>query len=479
MATISTLAVNLIARTGIFERKMKKSRRQIMSFRNQAKLARRAALRFGAGLLAVAGVGGLGFMIAKSMKAIDATAKLAASLDISTEALKGLELAAKISGAELTTITKGIEIMVRRLGEAKLGIGEAKRALDTMGLSVDDLVTAGTEEAFKQIAEELSKIPAAADRAVAAYMIFGRQGVKLLNTFKDGRAGIEAFRKEAERLGVTFNAIDAAKVEAANDAIVRARTVLEGLITKVTVELAPVIEAMAMQFVDVATAGEGAGNAIAGSFERAAISVAKLADIISAFDPKAAGKGILERTIPVLIIAKGIKDARDVAGDVIADGMGKAERSIRDFFDNVRAESEALRTKMEADAASRAEAIAGRAEFEREFAKTEVLMKEAGRIFDQTRTPIEKFETEIGKLSDLLDKGAITWDTYTRAVKLARGTLQGVGISKPSQAGQFEVIRRSLVSVTGLDTLRVSPELEESKKQTRLLERIADKEGIG
>lgn len=451
-----------------------------MFFRNQTKLARRAALRFGAGLIAIAGIGGLGFMIAKSMKAIDATAKLAASLDISTEALKGLELAAKISGAELTTITKGIEIMVRRLGEAKMGIGEAKRGLDNMGLSVDDLIAAGTEEAFKQIAEEISKIPSAADRAVNAYMIFGRQGVKLLNTFKDGRKGIEAFRKEAERLGVTFNAIDAAKVEAANDAIVRARTVLEGLITKVTIELAPVIEAMATSFVTMATEGEGAGNAIAGSFELLAISIAKAADQIGLFGEKAR---ILRAVMSDSGKFTGFEAVGENALDEILFGsdMDTAESRVRGFFDRVRAESEALRAKMEADAAARAEAVAGRAEFEREFAKTEALMKEAATVFNRTRTPIEKFETEISKLSNLLDAGAITWDTYTRAVKLARSALGGAaagGAAKPLQAGQFDVIRRSLVSVTGLDNMN-NPELTESKKQTRLLEIIADKEPLG
>jgi hypothetical protein len=95
-------------------------------------------------------------------------------------------------------------------------------------------------------------------------------------------------------------------------------------------------------------------------------------------------------------------------------------------------------------------------------------------IFAETRTPIEKYEAQITKLNELIETGAINWDTYGRAVRDARGKLEG----QPQQAGQFDVIRKSLVSVTGLDNMN-NPELTEQKKQTRLLEQIAAKETLG
>jgi len=94
-------------------------------------------------------------------------------------------------------------------------------------------------------------------------------------------------------------------------------------------------------------------------------------------------------------------------------------------------------------------------------------------IFAETRTPIEKYETQITKLNELIETGAINWETYGRAVRDARGKLEG----RPQQAGQFDVIRKSLVSVTGLDNMN-NPELTEQKKQTQLLERIANREGL-
>lgn len=44
---------------------------------------------------------------------------------------------------------------------------------------------------------------------------------------------------------------------------------------------------------------------------------------------------------------------------------------------------------------------------------------EARRIYESTRTPLERLNAETAKLDELLAKGAISWDTYSRAVLAA------------------------------------------------------------
>jgi hypothetical protein len=51
------------------------------------------------------------------------------------------------------------------------------------------------------------------------------------------------------------------------------------------------------------------------------------------------------------------------------------------------------------------------------------MMAEAGRIYEATRTPLEAFQIEMGKLFDLVESGAIEWDTYHRAVEQAQDKL--------------------------------------------------------
>lgn len=48
------------------------------------------------------------------------------------------------------------------------------------------------------------------------------------------------------------------------------------------------------------------------------------------------------------------------------------------------------------------------------------VMNEGRRVFEDTRTPLEKLDTQIIRLNDLLAAGAINWDTYARAVFAAQ-----------------------------------------------------------
>ena len=57
--------------------------------------------------------------------------------------------------------------------------------------------------------------------------------------------------------------------------------------------------------------------------------------------------------------------------------------------------------------------------------KTSAVMREAARIFEQTRTPLERYENTLTKLNGLLQQGAINQNTYNRAMKQAGEALSG------------------------------------------------------
>jgi len=48
------------------------------------------------------------------------------------------------------------------------------------------------------------------------------------------------------------------------------------------------------------------------------------------------------------------------------------------------------------------------------------LINEGARLYEQMRTPAEQLSDEINRLNDLLDAGAISWDTYARAMFAAQ-----------------------------------------------------------
>jgi hypothetical protein len=230
----------------------------------------------------VAGIGGMGYMLKKTMESVDQVAKMSDELHISTEALTGLEHAAKISGTSIESLHKGIGIFVRRMGEAKYGVGEGVRGLKMLNLTAEEMIAMGTDEAFMEIAKRISEAGTAAEQAGIAYNFFGRQGTQLLNMFQQGREGIMAMREEAERLGLTFSRWDAARVEAANDALTRARAVLTGIFRQAAIQLSPYIEALADKFVDVSTAGEGLGANVVNIFELMSLAAVRFGGFVQA-----------------------------------------------------------------------------------------------------------------------------------------------------------------------------------------------------
>jgi len=268
MAT-TRLALELLARN--------KTARTLSGFNRQITGTTRTLRRLAGAAFAVGGAAGFGYMIKQQMAAIDSIAKMSDELKISTKALSAYEHAAKISGTTIETLHKGLEIFVRRLGEAKAGIGEGRRGLEMLGMKAQDLIDMGTEKSFEHVAIRISELKTAAEQAGAAYNFFGRQGVQLLNLFQQGEAGIKKLRMEADKLGITFSRIDAAKVEAANDALVRVRAVFTGLFRQATIELAPYIEAAAKAFTDWAISGEGAGAKVVTMFEQVSLAALEAA----------------------------------------------------------------------------------------------------------------------------------------------------------------------------------------------------------
>lgn len=60
----------------------------------------------------------------------------------------------------------------------------------------------------------------------------------------------------------------------------------------------------------------------------------------------------------------------------------------------------------------------------RDLARLNDMAEEAGRIFEKTRTPVERYDAELARLNELVQAGAIQWDTYQRAADLANEELQ-------------------------------------------------------
>lgn len=278
MANIGRLTVDLRLASQKFEASLKKATANLSTFRNRANSAVKSIGGMQAKIAALVGVAGFGAMVSKSLDAADSIAKMSDRLGISTENLSAFQHLAQLSGESIEGFDKSIEKMVRSIGEASRGIGTGKEALKGLGVSIESLSGKNADEQFLIIADAIKGVKNESLQASYASDIFGRSGIKLLNTIKAGREGFEDARDEVNKYGLAINRIDAAKIEAANDAILRSKQAMKGVSMQATVELAPILEEVANRFVGAATEGEGFGEKVKRALHNATGFIGVFAD---------------------------------------------------------------------------------------------------------------------------------------------------------------------------------------------------------
>jgi len=464
MPSVANLAISVTARTGGFAKEMRRAQRSLKRFSSSVLASMKRVAMFGGGLAALATGGGLAILTKRSLSAVDAISKLSDRIGLSTEAISGLHHVARITGVGVEGMNKAMEQFVRRLGEAKTGTGETKDALERLGLSADALTSMKTIDAFKAIIAEISKLPDAASRADAAYRMFGRQGVQLLNVVNLGASAFEGLMEEAKKLGLTFTRVAGAQVEAANDAITRLKEVAIGAGQALAIQLSPYITGAADALVEMAVAGEGLGEKVMRGTKQAAQGVAYLADTFAGLRAAiAATKGTLAGILyaisaplaefgqlqidfirflgqePSLFVQRRVAELQGFAGTLVtqmneaASEMAEAWRAFTEgthaqAVENMFAEwresarvaaEEAAQAVEKAGMSMTGVAEATIAAIEKKKSALDKLKAAAKRVWEETRTPMERYKKDVDELRRMLQANLIDWVTYKRAAKAA------------------------------------------------------------
>ncbi|AUR88718.1 coil containing protein [Vibrio phage 2.117.O._10N.261.45.E9] len=209
------------------------------------------AFNSGAKLLAgaaVAGAGALTLLYKAQAAAIDQTAKHADSLGISTEALTQFRHAAELTGLGADGLDVSLQRLTRRTNDAAAGNVGLQKAYNSLNVDVNALAQMKPEEQMFVMADAFAGVEDRAERVRLAFQLFGREGIQMVNMFENGAEGLREMTDEADALGLTLSRIDAAKVEAANDAMYRATAIGTAFSREITVQLAPVVAALADEF---------------------------------------------------------------------------------------------------------------------------------------------------------------------------------------------------------------------------------------
>lgn len=233
-----------------------------------------------AAAMAAAGAAVTATLVTKAMGAIDAQAKLARQIGTTTVGLQSLQKAAELSGVSNEKLRAGLNAMTRRLGEAANGVQSYKKFVDDLGLSAEHLIQLDSAEAFGEISEAISRLPTAAQRSAAAMNLFSDAGRDMVNLFAGGKTAIDEARAEIEALGVAVSDVDASTIERANDAMSSLRDVFRGAINRITVKLAPFIEAVATALRNAAIESRGFESQINAAFSGAMKAVGFFGNVV-------------------------------------------------------------------------------------------------------------------------------------------------------------------------------------------------------
>jgi len=186
-------------------------------------------------------------VVASVSQSIDSINDLSARTDIGVEALQGLGLAAKLSGVDTEQFAVAVTRLGVAIGKADPG-GTFDKSLRSINLTLAELRGLSPEQQFAAIGQQISQLPTAAERAAAAVEIFGKQGAALAPLFKQGAASVDEIVARAERLGIVLREDQVANVAELNDTFDLVSATIQGIIGQVTGNLAPIVTALANDF---------------------------------------------------------------------------------------------------------------------------------------------------------------------------------------------------------------------------------------
>ncbi len=247
MASAGTVTVELDANSMRLFRELNKSTKRTKSWsRSTVREAKKAAAAFA--VVGTAATAALTTLTKRSFDSIDSLAKVADKLGTTTEAMAGLRHAAEQTGVSTQTMEMAAQRLSRRVAEAAIGTGEAQQAIRQLGLSAGELAKLPVDQQLQQIAGAMEDVTTAGERVRLAMKLFDSEGVALVNTLALGADGLKAMQEEADQLGLSVSRLEAAKIEAANNALKKAQAAVTGIGNRIAVAVAPIVQVLAERF---------------------------------------------------------------------------------------------------------------------------------------------------------------------------------------------------------------------------------------
>lgn len=473
MANLGTLTLDLVAKIGGFTGPMDRASRSAET--NAAEIAKAGKVMGAAiGAGAVAAVAGIALIVNSQRDLIDQQSKAAQALDTTYESMAVLERAGDLGGVGIEKITAASRQLNLNLGRAIQGTDAQVEAFERLGLSAQEIYDLPLDQRIATINNALIDNVQASERAAVAADIFGAKNAKAIQLI-DADTIAEAAR-QVELFGLNLSDIDATKVEMANDALSTFSLLSEGIAKQLTVELAPILQAVGDEFLRAAEKSGGLGKAVketsrsavealafiidAGSGVKRVFEIVASAMIYRVTEAVGQATAIIASfnemvdEIPGVDISRGTKAIREFSDAQLAIAKETASgiqdlldtplagTAFKQFYDDAQAASQVA---AEASVASKAEAKSSGEVFVAVEAKKTKAAKETVSAVQTQITALERAAATWGMSSDEVAIYTLEMDKATPAqIKYAKSLMDTVAGFESAKKAQDDY--KSLVS---------------------------------
>lgn len=179
----------------------------------------------------------------------------AARLGVSTDALQRFQYAAGLAGVGSEQAATALGFLNKNLGEAITGNEDAAKTFRELGIHIGDVAngSASAADLLPSLAEKFAGLGSDAERTALSMKLFGKSGAALIPLLKQGGPELERLSKEFDILGggMQENFIEIA--DQAGDEIDKFKFALQGLKSRIAVEILPSVTEFAKTLQRVAT----------------------------------------------------------------------------------------------------------------------------------------------------------------------------------------------------------------------------------
>ena len=215
-------------------------------------------------------------------EAADLLAKNADKIGINPERLVELRHNAQLLGVNFKTVDVALEKASKRLGEFNTtGSGAAAQWLKEFNYDTEELAKLAPDQLFHKYAESIRGLSTRGEKLAAVSALMGDKARQMLLVIDQTPEAFKKTANEAHMLGLTMTRIDLAKIEAANDEILRAQSLFKGFGNTLAVAVAPVLETLVNKFKETVIQAGGFGKIVPKIFNSVIGAVEFVADAVN------------------------------------------------------------------------------------------------------------------------------------------------------------------------------------------------------